>query len=623
MLRELHISNLAVIADATIELSPGLNCFTGQTGAGKSLVIGAIELLLSLRPHHGMLRAGAAEARVTGVFSISHADVRREIGALVDMSLEDEPEIILSRRIFTSGRTSASLNGQPVSGQVLRSIGELLADIHGQNDFQFLMRPGNQLLVLDQFAGVHAEAKLFHDLHARRAELRQKLEALHAGEQLRRGQLELAQFQLAEIDALAPVRGELAQLETQHQTLSNAAQIKKQAAGICAELYDDENAAVEKLKRLLAAVGELAGMATACQPIFEQIRDAIISLDDAAFSLRRMAEHIEIDDEALAQCTDRLNQYNRLMHKYVRRGGSTDELFELGEQLRGQIAELESVQAGGAQWQTEIAEIETRMSHLAAGLTAKRQQAAAQLAALVDEQLAELGMKEARFQTILTALPTTPQDLFPSPAGSEMAEFLIAPNPGQPAQPLRLTASGGEISRVMLGLKSILSGMDRLSVLVFDEIDANVGGRMGLVIGEKLRQLAEHHQVLCITHLPQIAAFGQRHMRIGKSVVGGESFTQIQTLSGAAVIDELAEMITGKEITATARQQAAELVQMAGRKVLSISEQPHAGASALEHAAVPPRGSTHLSPAKPAEKPKVASRAKGAARNQGPRSLSK
>jgi len=565
MLRELHISNLAVIADATIELAAGLNCFTGQTGAGKSLIIGAIELLLSLRSPHGMLRAGAAEARVTGVFSIGHVDVRREIGALIDMSLEDEHDIILTRRIFSSGRTSASINGQPVAGQVLKGIGELLADIHGQNDFQFLMRPGNQIAVLDQFAGVHDEARMFRELHAQRSDLRQKLETLQTSEELRRGQLDLARFQLAEIEALSPLPGELEQLESQHRTLSNAAQIKKQAAGICAELYDDENAAVEKLKRVLAAIGELTELASACKPIFDQVRDAIISLDDAAFSIRRVADRIEIDDEALAQCTERLNEYNRLIHKYVRRSGSADELVQFADQLRQQIAELESAQAGGTQLQADIERIEARMSQLAATLTEARRRAGIKLAAAVDAQLAELGMKEARFQSELVPVASTDGDLFPSPSGRETVEFLIAPNPGQPAQPLRLTASGGEISRVMLALKSILSGMDRLSVLVFDEIDANVGGRMGLVIGQKLRQLAQHHQVLCITHLPQIAAFAQRHMRIGKSFVEGESYTQVQPLAGAAVIDELAEMITGKEITTTARLQATELLQMAER----------------------------------------------------------
>ena len=366
--------------------------------------------------------------------------------------------------------------------------------------------------------------------------------------------------------------GELEQLESQHQTLANAAQIKKQAAGICAELYDDENAAVEKLKRILAAIGDLAEIAAAYKPIFEQIRDAIISLDDAAFSIRGIADRIEIDDEALAQCTERLNEYNRLIHKYVRRGGSADELIELADQLRQQVAELQSTEAGGAQLQADIADIEAQMGQVAETLATARQQAGVQLATLVGEQLAELGMKEARFIVALSRVPPTEGDLFPSPNGSETAEFLIAPNPGQPAQPLRLTASGGEISRVMLGLKSILSGMDRLSVLVFDEIDANVGGRMGLVIGQKLRQLAAHHQVLCITHLPQIAAFAQRHMRIGKSFVGGESFTQVQPLDGPAVIDELAEMITGKDITATARQQADELLHMAQRHISSAAE---------------------------------------------------
>ena len=573
MLRELHISNLAVIADATIEFASGFNCFTGQTGAGKSLVIGAVELLLGLRSPQGMLRAGAAEARVTGVFAIADAQVRSDIGALADLSLAQEPELILSRRIFASGRTSASLNGQPVSGQTLRQIGEMLADIHGQNDFQFLMRPVNQLAVLDQFAGVKATADEYRALHGRRAELLAQAAELSAGEELRRGQLELAEFQLAEIDALAPEPGEFDKLQERHKTLSNAALIKKQAAGITGELYDDEQSVIERLKRIFAALGDVAELAADFKPVFEQMRDAIISLDDAALSIRRIADRIEMDEEALAECSARLNEYNRLMHKYARRGGAAEELLDFQAQLQQQIETLKSEQAGEAECLKEIRGIESRLLELGKKLTAARRDAGARLSEQVCRQLAELGMKEARFEVAL--LPTgNDNDPYPSATGMETAEYLIAPNPGQPAQPLRQIASGGEISRVMLGLKCILSGVDRLSVLVFDEIDANVGGRMGLIIGDKLRQLASSHQVLCITHLPQIAAFAQRHLRIGKSVVQGNSYTQVETLVGEAVVDELAEMITGKQITPTARQQAQELLQLAAKASRSAVPKP-------------------------------------------------
>ena len=573
MLRELHISNLAVIADATIEFASGFNCFTGQTGAGKSLVIGAVELLLGLRSPQGMLRAGAAEARVTGVFAIADAQVHSDIGALADLSLAQEPELILSRRIFASGRTSASLNGQPVSGQTLRQIGEMLADIHGQNDFQFLMRPVNQLAVLDQFAGVKAAADEYRELHGRRAELLAQAAELRAGEELRRGQLELAEFQLAEIDALAPEPGEFDTLQERHKTLSNAALIKKQAAGITGELYDDEQSVIERLKRIFAALGDVAELAADFKPVFEQMRDAIISLDDAALSIRRIADRIEMDEEALAECSARLNEYNRLMHKYARRGGAAKELLDFQSQLRQQIETLKSQQAGEAECLKEIRSIESRLLELGKKLTTARRDASARLSEQVCRELAELGMKEARFEVAL--LPTgNENDPYASATGMETAEYLIAPNPGQPAQPLRQIASGGEISRVMLGLKCILSGVDRLSVLVFDEIDANVGGRMGLIIGEKLRQLASSHQVLCITHLPQIAAFAQRHLRIGKSVVQGNSYTQVESLVGEAIVDELAEMITGKQITPTARQQAQELLQLAAKASRSVALEP-------------------------------------------------
>ncbi len=565
MLRELHISNLAVIADATIEFSDGLNCFTGQTGAGKSLVIGALELLLGLRSPQGMLRAGAAESRVTGVFHISDLAVRGDISALADVPLADEPELIISRRIFSSARTSASINGHPISGQTLRNIGERLADIHGQNDFQFLMRPANQLAVLDQFANAGELADAFRTLHARRSELRTRQQELAATQELRRGRLELAEFQLAEIETLAPVDGEMESLEQRHKTLANAAEIKKQALGICGELYDDEQSAIERLKRILAAVSDVAELSADYRPVFEQMRDAVIALDDAAFSMRHITDRVEIDDEALAECAERLNEYHRLIHKYCRRGDPSDALIRFHAHLITEVTELKSQQAGGSNIAREIERLELEMTELGSRLSTARRAGAVRIAALVSTQLGELGMKDAIFNIAATPITAEPQDRFPSPAGCEMVEFLIAPNPGQPARPLRQTASGGEVSRVMLALKSILSSADRLSVLVFDEVDANVGGRMGLVIGEKLQRLADAHQVLCITHLPQIAAFARRHMRIGKSVVDGNSFSQVQAISGEESINELAEMITGKEVTPTARQQARELLAMAAK----------------------------------------------------------
>ena len=572
MLRELHISNLAVIADAAVEFDAGLNCFTGQTGAGKSLVLGALELLLALRSGQNMLRAGATEARITGVFVIQNPAMRRRLAEITDLPLADEPEIILVRRIHESGRTTASVNGQPLTGSMLKSIAETLVDIHGQHDAQYLLKPANQLALLDDAGHLGSLAGEFRDLYQRRRELITQARDLNASQTLRRQQMELYEFQWREIDAANPQPGELDALEARHRLLSNIEKIKRLAGSAYEALYEDDVAIIGRLKTVTAVLLEAAELNPEFIAPAGQVKDSTIALDDAAFTLRRTLDRLELDPEELATVTDRLNTLNRLISKYCGHGGGLDQLLQYQENIRGQLAELKSADQNSADCDARIAELEKQLSKLGTALSQGRRKAAALVMPGVHQQLADLGMKDARFHIEFVPAPSAPgadastDDPFGSPSGLESVDFMLAPNPGQPARPLRKIASGGELSRVMLAVKSILAASDRVSVLVFDEIDANVGGRMGTIIGEKLRDIAGRHQVLCITHLPQIAAYADRHISIRKVVRDGESYTSVGALTGQPQIEELAEMITGKNITPTSLAQARELLTLAVRK---------------------------------------------------------
>jgi DNA repair protein RecN (Recombination protein N) len=583
LLRELHIQNLAVIQDLTVELHSGLNCFTGQTGAGKSLVIGALEILLGLRQPTDMLRKGAAEGRVSGVFHIRSANLRQEIANATDLPLENETELLISRRLFESGRTSASLNGNPITGAMLKHVGEILVDVHGQHDAQYLLKPANQLAVIDEFGGSSGLRQEFSEIYHQRQTLIAQQKELTASRTLRKQQLELYEFQAREIDDAQLVDGEYDALVSRNRVLANLEKIKRTAGAAYGALYEEEPAIISRLKTTVAILLELAELDEGLSPLAGQIKDAALSLDDAAFSLRRYVDRLDLDPEELAENTDRLNLVTRLIDKYVGRSaqGGLAEVLAYRAQIGAQIDELRSQDQDYSTIAEQIAGLEKRLREVGAKLTAARKKAADKLVPLVHEQLADLGMKEAKFVIEFQALqvlddapkksagkhaepaPLTVAD-FSTSSGMETVEFMIAPNPGQPARPLRRIASGGELSRVMLALKSITAQADRVSVLVFDEIDANVGGRMGTIIGEKLRDLAAIHQVLCITHLAQIAAFADRHLTIRKSITAAgaaaDTATTVTVMDGEARIRELAEMTAGPQLTPTAVAQARELL---------------------------------------------------------------
>jgi DNA repair protein RecN (Recombination protein N) len=573
MLRELHISNLAVIEDATVELTDGLNVFTGQTGAGKSLLIGAFELLLGLRSGGSdageMIRAKAEEARVVGLFELSDEQTAERLSEIFDRPIPADEPLLITRRLFTSGRSSVSVNGEPATAAMLRQAGEFLVDIHGQTDQQTLLRPSHQLRILDDFAGARELRSRFAACYEARRTLRRRREELTGSQGQRRQQMELWEFQLAEIDQAELTAGEFEQVQSRYRRLSNIGHITSQASNILDGLAEQDDSILDRLGVLNKHFETLAKLDDEpLGPIAAQAAEAAELLRDCSFQLGRYVDGLELDPGELTEAEQRLDTLNHLIHKYAPAKPGQDAVAAVLAWRDQVAAELDAMRHAEA----DLAEIDQKdqallaeLAEIGSKLSAKRQAAAKKLRPLIEAELGELGMGEAQFQAELTTV--APDSDEAGPAGLDRVEFLVQTNPGQARCPLRRIASGGELSRIMLAVKSILSETDRINVLVFDEIDANIGGRLGSVIGRKMRRLADGQagrQVLCITHLPQIAAWAGHHLRIVKNVSGSgdgrQTHTTVTPLAGEERLAELAEMLSGKDYTDTALAQARELL---------------------------------------------------------------
>jgi len=562
MLRELHISNLAVIADARVEFDAGLNCFTGATGAGKSLVIGAIELLLGLRGPQDMLRSGADEGRVSGLFEIPSKKILQSIETITDAPIASEgSELLVVRRLYASGRSSASLNGHPITQPMLRAVGELLVDIHGQHDQQFLLKPSNQIDVLDRFGDLLELREKFRAVHAELNDAKRQLEELRTGKRLRDQQLDFLRFQAEEIDRAELDAKEFLELEGRSSILTHVEKLRKDAGAAYAALYDAEGSLIERLRVVQAVLLELVVIDTQIKPIVESVTSGLIQLEEAAFDLNRYTQKLDLDPAELAEVNDRLNTLNRILRKY---GTTVEDVLQFRAQIGIEISTLERSESDESTLTSRIAPLETKSNTLARQLSDRRKSASQKLSPLIEAQLTELGMEKAKFAIQFEALEEM------NSSGADVVEFMVQTNPGLPSAPLRRVASGGEIGRIMLAIKSVLSakaeptdGAPSASVLVFDEIDSNIGGRLGSVIGSKLRQLARGHQVLCITHLPQIASYASRHLTVRKEQTGKQTSTTVRRVDGDERTQEISEMIGGKSVTEVTRAQALELLASA------------------------------------------------------------
>ncbi|HSZ57658.1 MAG TPA: DNA repair protein RecN, partial [Tepidisphaeraceae bacterium] len=474
----------------------------------------------------------------------------------------DGGELLLVRRLYASGRSSVTLNGNPITLGMLKQVGETLVDVHGQHDHQYLLKPSNQLDVLDQFGGLGELREKYHEVYLKVLEAKRRIGELSADRALRRQQLELYRFQADEIDAAQLDAAEFAELGARASVLANLEKLKKDAGATHSALYEADGSVLERLKMMGAVLAELALLDANLKGVADALRDSSIQLEEVAFDLSRYLDKLDLDPAELLEVNDRLNVINRLLSKY---GDPLEATLAYRQEIGQKIAQLEQTTDEFSALQAELTPLLAELKDRGAELSVKRRAVAKKFSPLVESQLSELGMEKAKFRIDFSAVPgaIAGEDVAASPSGFDQVEFIAQTNPGQLPQPLRKIASGGELSRIMLALKGILAQSDRISVLVFDEIDANVGGRLGSTIGQKLRQLASHHQVLCITHLPQIASYADRHFTVRKEVVDDETSTTVRIVIGPDRIEELAEMIGGHRVTPTTRAQAQELLDAA------------------------------------------------------------
>lgn len=547
MLLDLRIKDFAIVDELTLALEPGLNALTGETGAGKSILIDALGAVLGDRVGPSVVRAGAGKAVVEATFA-------RPESMPQDLELDaDDEVVILSREIGATGRSSARLNGRGVPLSMLQTAGHALVDIHGQSDHQSLLRPATHLHFLDRFGGLDAQRQELAETVRRLRLVRQDLARLQSDAREMARRQDLLRFQVQEIEAAGASPDEDDELGSRRTVLANAERLREAAASALDSLSDERGAIDGAL-----AAGKLLIDGSRLDPALEeqaqQIDAAAAQLQDVSRALQRYLDQMEADPAELQRLDDRIDLLRSLKRKY---GETLEEVLAFAERAREELAELLGADERIGQLAAEEKLLLDQACSAAERLSSARLAAAERLANAVESQLAELNMANARFQA---GIRRREGDDGLQPTGVDDVEFLLAANPGEPLRPLAQVASGGEASRLMLALKSVFSSADDTPVLVFDEIEVGVGARGGHVIGQKLRTLAERHQVLCITHLAPVAAMAQAHFKVRKLTAKGRTGTAVDRVDGEARIEELAEMLAGTPVSEPARASARELL---------------------------------------------------------------
>jgi DNA repair protein RecN (Recombination protein N) len=552
MLRYLQIRDFAIIDAVELEFSPGMTVLTGETGAGKSIIVDALELLAGGRAAADVVRAGAERADVAATLDISGtAGELRHI--LEEQSVGTDGELVLRRAIGNDGRSRAWLNGQSVPLQVLRDVAELLFDIHGQHEFQSLVRPATQRLLVDSYGRLESLASQVRAAHSIWLALLNRSIELESAADERSSRLDLLRFQLQEIEALQLKEGELAELKHEHARLANRGRLLEAARAALEWLYEAEGTTAQALlARSIAAVRQASDMDAELAPLGALLEEAAIRISEASRSLQHYLDALELDPQRADAIERRLAAAEELARKHRI---PTDALQEKQRILAAELASLENAAADLGAVRAQLATALERYQELARGLSARRASAGRALAKEISARMQELGMSGGRFLIDVTPSETTE----PAPHGVDRVEFRVSTNPGQPPRAVAKVASGGELARLSLAVQVSCAG-SAAPCMVFDEVDAGIGGAVAEIVGRELRQLGARAQVLCVTHLPQVAAQGHRHLRVSKLTDGRATRTSVTALNEPARVEELARMLGGVEITARARAHAEEML---------------------------------------------------------------
>jgi DNA repair protein RecN (Recombination protein N) len=556
MLSTLRIKNLALVSDLALQLEAGYNVITGETGAGKSIIIGALNLLLGERADRTLIRAECDSCSVDAVFELGQGAgaVKR---LLDENGLEPcvENQLILKRVITAGGANRQFVNGSPATLQVLAAIGRELVDMHGPHEHQSLLYPARQLDILDAFTGLVPLREKFADLAARQRALKTQKSALIVDEQAYAQHLDLLRFQVNEISTAKLQPDEEERVEQEHKRMGNAARVLELSQAALNLLSEQDNSILlqaGELGRTLQALQRLDVGAASLVAAHEQAAGAWNELQSA---LRRYADTVEVDPARLGQLEQRLDLIQSLRRKY---GATLADVIAFGVDSEEKLRQLESRDADLARLNGELEELRRQVAKVGGELSSQRRKAIPKLTKAAAQQLQDLGFQKSHFGIAMRAAETL------TPSGMDEVEFQFAPNKGEPARPLRAIASSGEMSRVMLALKTVLAAEDGIPLLVFDEIDANVGGETAVVVGRKMSEIARRHQVICITHLPAVAAVASSHFVVTKRQEADRTISEITLLDAPGRVQELARMLGGQ--SEAARHHAEDLFKSANRR---------------------------------------------------------
>jgi DNA repair protein RecN (Recombination protein N) len=558
VLLELLVENYAVVERVRVRFHPGLNLLTGETGSGKSIVVDALGLVLGGRASADMVRSDTVRARVSAIFEAPRDKACRALLDEAGVQVEDG-ELLIEREVMAEGKSRAFLGSRPVTLALLRQLAPFLADIHGQHEQQELFSPDAQLALLDEFAGLEERRERVGEMFQQWKRFENELEELNRSEQEKLRLADLWSFQRKEIETAALKAGEDAQLESERLVLKNVAKLQENASAAYAALYDAPESASTQVRAALKKLEELCRIDASLQSALETLRSAIIGIDEVSDAARDYLDRLEADPNRLEDVESRLELIDRLKRKY---GSSVDEVLAFLDQVRAQVDALESAGERRVKLEQEVARASQAFSEAAAALTKLRKSAGEKLAKKVEGELDSLALENAIFRIEI-------QPAGWSEHGADRAEFLISANVGEEPRTLDKVASGGELSRIALALKTSAgaavatggkNGVER--TLVFDEIDSGIGGGVAEAVGRRLKKLAGSNQVLCVTHLAQVAGFADHHYFVEKREVKGRTVAEVEELSGEARTREIGRMLSGQRVTPEALKHAEQLIRL-------------------------------------------------------------
>jgi DNA repair protein RecN (Recombination protein N) len=548
MLTLLKIKNLALVEDLSWELGPGLDCVTGETGAGKSIIVGALKLILGERADRGLIRTGEDACTVEAVFNlVKPAEVNH---VLEESGLDpcEDNQLVIRRVISTSGANKQFINCSPATLTVLKSLGQYLVDLHGPHDHQSLLVQERQLDMLDAYAIAEKENESYRSHFRIWRKLVHEFDDLSSSERSNEQEIDLLRYQIDEIESADLNPAEEEEIERRYKQASNSTRLVETAGHILNALGDDDDSVLNRLSEITRLVRDLQKIDPSSSELTQGLDSAQVELQELDSNLREYLDELEINPKELAALEERINLFETLKRKY---GSTLEDIIDFKNTAAKKLSRIENRGDELQRLQNEIAKARQDIDTAAKKLTAKRKKHAGKLAAEISGHLAELGFKRCQFEVALVPLDV------PGSQGAERADFLFAPNPGEPSKPIRLTASSGEMSRVMLAVKSALASQDAIPLLVFDEIDANVGGEIAQAVGAKMASLGNSHQVISITHLPQVAALATSQYTVTKEF-GTDDRTRsvLREVKGKQRVEEIARMLGGNAKSAKAHAES-------------------------------------------------------------------